>query len=170
VPDREPDVWLIDASAIINTKKAVPANKQWALFRRWEAMVEAGTLAFPKQVKTEVTEVAHPDAPGVWADGVFPSMRHPVEPAPQHIRRVMASAAAAVVDPNKTREDGDPYLIAMALQLASTGHACRVVTDDTKDNPTRIAVSTACELLRVDWCCLHDFLAAIGFANQPSDT
>lgn len=71
MPDSEPDVWLIDASAIINTKKAVPANRQWALFRCWEAMVEAGTLAFHKQVRIEVTEVAHPDAPAcgqqVWA-------------------------------------------------------------------------------------------------------
>jgi hypothetical protein len=107
--------------------------------------------------------MAHPDAPGVWADGVFSLIRHPVEPASAHIRRVMGSPAAAVVDPNKAREDGDPFLIALALHLASDGHDCRVVTDDTKDNPTRIAVSSACELLGVAWCSLRDFLAAIGY-------
>jgi hypothetical protein len=84
------------------------------------------------------------------------------------MRIVMASGAAAVVDPNKTKEDGDPYLIAMALELTDQGHTCCVVTDDVKDNPTRIALATACSLLSVRWCTLSDFLICMGFSQaQP---
>jgi hypothetical protein len=70
-------IWLIDSCAIINIKKAVPAGQQWLLLRRLEEMVLAGELAFPRQVLVEVTRIIHPDAPGVWADGVFRRIGHP---------------------------------------------------------------------------------------------
>lgn len=154
-------VWLLDASALIRIKHVVPGNQQWALFKKLEQLVESAELAFPRQIKVEVTEMAHPDAPGVWADGVFPAMRHPAEPNPSFVRLVMSSPAAKVVDPNKTREDGDPYLIALALQLMDAGHPVCVVTDDLKDNPTRIALSVACDHVSVPWCPLEDFLTDI---------
>jgi hypothetical protein len=154
-------VWLLDASALINIKTTVPGGKQWKLLRLLERMVEDGCLAFPRQVKDEVTGMLHPDAPGVWADGVFPSMRHPAEPEIAYVQQVMGSPAAAVVDPDKAREDGDPYLLALGLQLVAAGWAVCVVTDDRLDNPTRIAMSKACDLLSVPWCCLNEFLAAI---------
>jgi hypothetical protein len=151
-------VWLLDASALINIKTTVPASKQWGLLKLLERMVEDGSLAFPRQVKDEVTGMLHPDGPGIWADGVFPLMRHPREPDIAYVRQVMSSSAAAVVDPDKTREDGDPYLIALGLQLIADGWDVCLVTDDRIDTPTRIAMSKACDLLDVPWCCLNDFL------------
>lgn len=165
-----PVIWLLDASAMVNIKKVVPGNRQWRLFRDLEDMVVEGLIAFPKQVKVEVTGMAHPDAPGVWADGVFPQIKYPTDPSGNFIRTVMASPAAAVVDPNKTREDGDPYLIAMSLELTSQGHQCCVVTDDIKDNPTRIALASACNILAVQWCSLSDFLTAIGCNHSQPGT
>lgn len=153
---------------MVNIKKVVPGNKQWRLFRQLEDMVVAGEIAFPKQVRVEVTGMAHPDAPGVWADGVFSLIKYPTEPSGVFVRWVMGSPAAAVVDPNKTREDGDPYLIAMALELASKGYQCCVVTDDVKDNPTRISLGRACNILSVRWCSLSDFLTAIGCNHSQS--
>ncbi len=160
--DTRTGVWVIDASAIINIKKVVPGNRQWKFFRHLEKMVECGSLVFPKQVKDEVTGMAHPDAPGVWADGVYPIITLPKEVEPWAIQQVMQSEANAVVDPTKTREDGDPYLIALALQLAHEGYSCCVVTDDLKDNPLRIAVSSACDILDIQWCSLSDFLDGCG--------
>lgn len=68
-------IWLIDASAIIGIKHVVPGAKQWRLFRTLEVLVEQGQMAFPKQIKEEVTGVTHPDAPGVWVHGVFPLIK-----------------------------------------------------------------------------------------------
>lgn len=73
----------------------------------------------------------------------------------------MASPAAAVVDPNKTREDGDPFLIALALQLSEEGHEVCIVTNDCNDTPDRIAMSKACDILKVDWITLEEFLKTI---------
>jgi hypothetical protein len=65
------------------------------------------------------------------------------------------------VDPDKTREDGDPYLLALGLQLIADGWAVCIVTDDRLDNPTRIAMSKACDLLNMTWCCLKEFPAIL---------
>jgi hypothetical protein len=155
-------VWLLDSSALTNIKIIVPGAEQWRLFRRLEVLVENGNLAFPKQIKVEVTEIAHPDAPGVWAAGVFGKTKHPTEPDPLYLSQVMSSDAAAVVDPNKTREDGDPYLIALAMQLIDEGLDVCIVTDDQKDNPTRIAMAAACDHLHVSWCGVEEFFAELG--------
>lgn len=105
--------------------------------------------------------MAHPDAPGVWADGVFPLLRHPTEPSVEYVRQVMSSGAAAVVDPNKLREDGDPYVLALALQLIADGHKPCIVTDDVKDNPVRISMLSACRILTLRCCPLQEFLLVI---------
>lgn len=131
-----------------------------------EAMVAAGELAFPRQIKTEVTEVMHPDAPGVWAAGVFETTPHPKNPDYAYMTQVMSSPAKDVVDPNKQREDGDPWLLAQALELAAVGHDVTVVTEDQRDNPTRIAMATACDHLRLRWCSLFEFMASCGMKGN----
>ena len=154
-------VWLLDASAIIRMKTAVPANQQWRHFRDLEDLVEAGRIGFPKQVRAELAEMAHPDTPGTWAAGVFHSIAYPTDPDPRWLGVVMGCQAAKVVDPNKFREDGDPYLLAMGLELRDAGHDVCIVTEDHKDNPFRIAVTSACDILGLPWIMLADFLAAI---------
>lgn len=51
----------------------------------------------------------------------------------------MSCPAKDVVDPTKQKEDGDPWLLAQALELCAAGFDVTVVTEDQKDNPTRIA-------------------------------
>jgi hypothetical protein len=98
----------------------------------------------------------------VWAVGVFPSILHPGEPDYIYVQQVMSSEAGKVVDPDKTKEDADPYIIALALQLIGTGHTVCVVTNDQKPQPGRISLSTACDHLSVWWCGLSDFLIELG--------
>ncbi len=154
-------VWLIDSSALINIKR-VTQQDQWAMLKRMEAMVISGELTFPRQIKIEVTEVMHPDAPGVWAAGVFESTPHPKSPDYAFMSEVMSSPAQHVVDATKQKEDGDPWLLAQALQLAAGGRDVTVVTEDRRDNPTRIAVTTACDHLGLRWCDLADFMDMCG--------
>lgn len=158
-------VWLIDASALIRIKK-VSQQDQWAMLKQMEKMVVAGELAFPRQIKVEVTEVMHPDAPGVWAAGVFDSTPHPKSPDYSYMGQVMSSPAKDVVDPTKPKEDGDPWLLALALELVADGYEVIVVTEDTKDTPVRIAVTTACNHLGLDWCSLQDFMDMCGMKGK----
>lgn len=136
------------------------------MLKKMEEMVANGDLAFPRQIKVEVTEVAHPDAPGVWAAGVFASTPHPKDPDYSYMQMVMACPAKDVVDPTKQREDGDPWLLALALELMAKGHSVEVVTEDVKDNPTRIAMSTACGHLGISCCSLADFMSQCGLPGK----
>lgn len=150
-------MWLIDSSAMVRIKR-VTQQDQWSMLRQMEAMVASGELTFPRQIKVEVTDVMHPDAPGVWAAGVFEMTPHPKNPDYAYMTQVMSSPAKEVVDPTKQKEDGDPWLLAQALQLADQGYDVTIVTEDRKDNPTRIAMSTACDHLGLRWCALSDFM------------
>lgn len=125
-------VWILDTSALVEAKSALSVADQWQTFKQLEDMVRAGTVALPRLVIREISEIAHPDLPGAWAPGVRDIQQHPLDPEWEHVQRVMAEAGD-VVDPNKTKDDADPYVLALALQLALQGLDVSVVTEDRVD-------------------------------------
>ena len=149
------DVWIVDSSALIATKTIVSVTNQWDAFKKLEQMVRDGQIAMPRQVINEVSAIAHPDLPGAWAPGVRGNLQHPLDVRHSHLREVML-VAGNVVDVNKTGEDADPYVLALARQLKSDGHAVCIVTEDTVDR-TRMSIATACRLLEIDNCRMRDF-------------
>ncbi|MFI5035941.1 MAG: DUF4411 family protein [Acidimicrobiales bacterium] len=153
---------VIDSSALITMKVVIPIDGQWEIFKQLETLVVDGQIAMPRQVIREITEIAHPDVPGVWASGVRGRLQHPVDADWSHLQRVMLTAGK-VVDPNKTEEDADPYVLALALHLQANGHQVRVITDDHIDRlPMRIAMTSACQLLGLTSCSCRDYLAGLG--------
>jgi hypothetical protein len=74
------------------------------------------------------------------------------------LREVMASPAGQVVDPNKDQEDGDPYVLALALQLRRAGEDVCVVTDDHREHADHTSMVSACDHLSLAWCRLAGFL------------
>ncbi len=107
--------------------------------------------------------MAHPDAPGVWARGMSHRLKHALDVDYEHLRRVMQEAPN-LVEANQQKDVADPYVVAMALQLAGGGESVEVVTDDLIDHlPTKIALGTACDRLKVPHISCQDFLTAIGF-------
>lgn len=165
------DVWIVDSSSLIQTKTIVSVTNQWDAFKHLEQMVRDGQIAMPRQVINELAELAHPDLPGAWAPGVRGILKHPLDVQHSHIREVM-SVAGDVVDVHKTNEDADPYVLALAHQLKSNGHAVCIVTEDTVDrNSTSIA--TACIRLEIDYCRIREFLAQCGIPTlkeKPAET
>ncbi len=157
---QEARVWVLDTSALVEAKAALSVADQWQTFKQLEDMVRAGAVAMPRLVIREISEIAHPDLPGAWAPGVRDIQQHPLDPEWEHVQRVMAEAGE-VVDPNKTKEDADPYVLAFALQLLEQGHDVCVVTEDRVDR-NRIAVTTACDRLGVSHCSVRDFLTGLG--------
>lgn len=157
---QEARVWVLDTSALVEAKAALSVADQWQTFKQLEDMVRAGAVAMARLVIREISEIAHPDLPGAWAPGVRDIQQHPLDPEWEHVQRVMAEAGD-VVDPNKTKEDADPYVLALALQLLEQGHDVCVVTEDRVDR-NRIAVTTACDRLGVSHCSVRDFLTGLG--------
>lgn len=159
-------VWILDTSALVEAKSALSVSDQWQTFKLLEDMVRAGTVAMPRLVIREISEIAHPDLPGAWAPGVRDIQQHPLDPEWEHVQRVMAEAGD-VVDPNKTKDDADPYVLALALQLVKQGLDVCVVTEDRVDR-NRIAVTTACGRLGIAHCSVRDFLDGLGVKTKKA--
>ena len=156
------EVWVIDSSALIKAKTIVSVSNQWDAFKHLEQMVVNGRIALPRQVINEMADIAHPDLPGAWAPGVRGSFRHTLDADYEHMARVM-SVARDVVDVNKSGEDADPWVLALALHLEGDGHTVCIVTEDVVDR-TSISIATACGRLDLDWCGVRTFLDHCGIA------
>jgi Domain of unknown function (DUF4411) len=152
---------LLDTSSIIDIKKQVPVDKQWDLFRRLEDLVDAGEIAMPRQVIREVVEVAHPDAPGVWARGMQRRLQHPLDVDYEYVKEVMR-VAPNLVEANQQKDVADPYVVALALQLRAAGEQVEIVTDDVNDHlPIKIALATACDRCKLPHITCAEFLSAV---------
>ena len=167
-PDEGP-IWIVDTSALVNFKTLIGVSDQWDAFKLLEQLVEQGQIAMPRQVVNEASEIAHPDLPGAWAPGVRGRLRYPLDVDYEHIQRVM-SEAGDVVDPNKSSEDADPYVLAQALQLQTQGLEVVVVTDDDVDRmPIKISLTAACSRLGVRHVDSRAFLTACGIRVLRGD-
>ena len=137
-------VWIIDSSALIQTKRAIAAHCQWSFLERLKLMVDAGQVCFPKAVRNELQVARHVDTPEAWALDVCSLVQHSYEPQDQTVAEVMA-AAGAVVDADAEGDPADPYVLAQALEIQRVGREVCVVTNDLVDRmPIKISMLTAC--------------------------
>jgi hypothetical protein len=73
--------------------------------------------------------------------------------------------APTLVDPDSTREQADPYVVALAVEMGSSelfSPTVTVVTEDRRDKPTKVSLATAAGLLRVPTVPLSAFLRSLG--------
>lgn len=152
-------IWVLDTSALIKFKTLIKIDDQWDAFKRLEELVISGTLRMPNQVIKEATSIAHPDVPGAWASGVQGQRFPPLEPDDSFLDMIM-KRVGNVVDPAKTNEDADPYVIALAKQL-KLGGSVSVVSNEVVDHSPRISIETACDRLSIPHELPQEFLAAV---------
>ena len=167
----EQRVWVLDTSALVRFKQLISVSEQWAAFKHLEGLVTQGTIAMPRQVIAEVTEIAHPDLPGAWAPGVRRLLRHPLEPDDEFILHVM-QAAGDVVDPQSDKDVADPWVCALALQLQRNSYDAVVVTEDVVDRqPIKTSLATVCRRLGIQSCSAREFLDSHGvkIRKEPGD-
>jgi Domain of unknown function (DUF4411) len=163
-------IWVLDTSALIRFKQLIPVTDQWAAFKWLEGLVARGEIAMPRQVIAEAATIAHPDVPGVWASGVRKALLHPLEPDHQWIVHVM-DVAGDVVDRQSDRDEADPWVCALSLQLSSSPQRVVVVTEDVVDRlPIKISMATACGRLGIAHCSAREFLDACGIPTRKEKT
>lgn len=77
---------------------------------------------------------------------------------------VLLKRVHLVVDTEKTTgvEQADPYVIELAVGIMEGGRPATVITEDHKDKPAKMSLSTACGLWRVPVVPLLPFLAHSG--------
>jgi hypothetical protein len=160
------DVWVLDASALIQMKIAIALDRQWAAFKLLEQLAVDGELGMCRHVINEVKRYGHPDVPGVWATGMRSTLKLTLDPADDHVRTVMA-AAPNLIEADSTGDEADPYVVAHALHLAGDGHNPTVVTNDFVDRmPVKTSIASACDHLDVKWCKLGPFLETLGVKHN----
>jgi hypothetical protein len=161
---------VLDASAIINIKRTVPAAQQWELLEQLKILVQEGSVFFPRAVTRELHQNRFIDAPEAWALNAGQYVNAAYEPTDESWIRVMAEAGD-VIDPDAEREPGDPMVLAQALDLREAGYEPCVVTDDTIDRePIKVSLRTACARLGIESCDLQTFLDGVGHTTDPEAT
>lgn len=119
---------------------------------RLSALVAEGRLKFPRQVLDELQRNAKPDTPDPlleWAEGVAEEACIP-SATPQEVRAILAQVPE-ILDPDKDSgvDEADPYVLGLAEHLRSLGSDVRVVTQETKDSPSKTSLNTAAGLLGI---------------------
>ena len=161
-----PDVWVIDSSALIAAKRILRADSQWDVFRMMEDLVEDGKLVFPKQVTAELHQNRHIDTPEAWALSGSAKITKAYDPDLAFVTKVMA-VAAEVVEAEAEGDPADPYVLAQALALVEDGELPCVVTEDHVDRvPLKISMISACGRLELDVVRLGGFLKANGVEEK----
>lgn len=150
-------IFVIDTNAIIDIK-LLPLAEQWPCCNLLQVLVEQGHLAFPKQVPAELKVAEHPDAPGAWiVGGAAPAMVFD-QPAEQTLADMQARVGL-MFDPNQTREPADPYVVAMAKELADDGFRVTVVSADRRRKGGLVSVRDACDTLGIPYVGLDELLS-----------
>jgi uncharacterized protein DUF4411 len=164
--DRQPRQSL-GRSSIIEVRRLhnLPAAQQSSILHALGLMVTHGSLLFPKEVVAELEracEGKEPDKRYLWASSYSGiACRHPTDYA--RVASVL-ERVPLLVDAEKTMgaEEADPYVVALALTVASDGTQITVVTEDRKDKPAKTSLATACGLWGLSTVPLEAFLGHTG--------
>ena len=159
-------LYVLDASALIDTKHVIAARHQWDFFERLKVLVQDRRVCFPRAVRNELGAARHVDTPEAWTLNAFDHVPRSFEPSTDALGRVM-DIAGDVVDADAEGEPADPYVLAQALELQESAWPdVVVVTKDREDRGDKIAMTTACVRLGLAYCSLGEFLADIDFDPQ----
>ena len=165
------EAWVIDTSSVIAvTEGLIPRPQMPRVYARLGALVEKGSLFFPRQVYDELDRYSNPNA-------TQPDL--PYEWARQHLEqatrlgtdyglvKMVLAAVPDVLDKDKARgvEEADPYVLALALQLVDSGHSTRIITQERHDRPDRMSMTTAGGILNIPCIPLDAFLRLMGILN-----
>jgi hypothetical protein len=158
---------VVDTSSLIQVRRTgLSAPRQVAIFTRLTALVDAGRLVFPPQVRAELEwgEADHPDDEArAWVRRVRDRAER--EANLETVRQILASAPT-LIDPQSSRDQADPYVIALAVDADNIG-GVRIVTEDRRDHVdgrgtvARLSLATAAGMWNIPVVPLAGFMMAL---------
>lgn len=165
VPESSGSITVIDTSSIIEVRRIVPKSEQKRVFKALAELVIQGKIVYPIEVVAELErhsnlKSSNPDLPYKWTKE---NQEQATRFGPQfgHLSTILSHPQVrSIVDPDKTGvEEADPFVLALASFLKEQGHEVTVATQETKDRPDKLSMTTACGLLRLFRLPLNAFLA-----------
>lgn len=159
------EMWVIDSSSIIDIKK-IPNDHKDGIIKELEALIVGGSLVYPSQV---VTELENDDG---FAELIkkhkAQATRH--EPLFDQVKELLKDTQIRrVLDHTKVgKDEADPYLLALALLLKSQGIDVTLITEEKKDRPDKLSLSSACGIKRVYSVPILPFLEQRAIYPKPT--
>lgn len=143
--------WVIDTSSLLGVREQFGRAGERKVFAALSALVERGYLFFPPEVYHELergspADAVTDDAALEWAKTV---RTHAEKAANLETVRDVLAVAVELVDPDKSDEQADPYVLALAIDVRGLGFDVTVVTDDFRDKPAKLSLATAAGMLGV---------------------
>lgn len=151
--------WIIDTSSLLKVRELFGRAGERKVFSTLSALATKGALFFPPQVYDELERGSLSDAlsndPALqWAKS---ARSHAEKPANLETVREVLAIAPDLVDADKADDQADPYVLAVAIDVRGLGFDVTVVTDDYREKPGKISLSTAAGMLRVPSVTLEGF-------------
>ncbi len=172
------EIWVIDTSSILELRRKAPASKQGQIYARLGEMVEADILVYPKEVldelerrTAEIAGTGRRDLPYEWAKKhEKQATRHGTDYAALRYVLSVEGVAQLLDADNPGVEEADPYVLALAHHLNANDQFSRVVTEDRRNAPDKIALASACGIVGVPVVPMRPFLLNRGIWNGPWGT
>jgi len=158
---------VIDTCSILQIRRDFERKVQDHILSGLSAKVDAGLLVYPKQVPAELERFKNPkkpDRPYEWAKR-NEEMATRFGDQFEELREVLAHPQVRrVFDPDKAVgiEEADPYVLALASALKKQGYTVTVLTEESRNRPDKLSVSSACGLLRLFCLPIQPFLEEQG--------
>jgi hypothetical protein len=159
-------LYVIDTSSVIDVRRLLSPASVAELKRVYDQLtriVVSGRLVFPVQVVEEL-EWGHEslgdadDLPFEWArdNRISASPKAALFAAARRVLEV----APTLLDADKVtgRDEADPYVVGLALELHESGRRVTVITEDRVDRPDKMSMQSACGLLELPAVSMRVFL------------
>jgi hypothetical protein len=163
-------VWVIDTSSIIEVRRAVPVAVRKKTFAGLTQLVNENRLAYPPEVLDELERNIDPKTPDEqyqWAKSNATAAHVRAKCDLDDVKAVLADVPT-VLDPEKDSgvEEADAYVLAVARKLRAAGIDARIVTQENRDTPAKMSMSTAAGILGIPCVPLKAFLTAESIASS----
>jgi hypothetical protein len=156
------ECWVIDSSSIIGVRETVGRVHERRVFAALTSIVGNGQLRWPPEVTKEVEEAVNPDYAVEWVR----SRRTVAEiTATLDTVKSVLQVAPSLVDADAPRDQADPYVVALALDISSGDlfvPNVTIITEDRRDKPNKLSLATAAGLLRIPTVPIRPFLLSRG--------
>ncbi len=149
------EIWIIDSSSLIQVRQGFSVKNQVIFYRALTQLVQNEQLVYPKQVLDELKRYSNPkgtkpDRPLDWAkSNEIVATRHGQQS--DALKEILAHPQVPrIFDPDKVGiDEADPYMLAFAHYLRTEGEEVTVLSEERKDRPDKLSMTTACAHLRL---------------------
>lgn len=155
------EIYIMDTSSIISIKEKFSQEDQRRIFQKLGQFALQGTIKCPPQVLMELKSYEGPeDEPLKWIKN-FKSELIVNDPSLYEKAKEILKRFPSLVDPRKSREQADPYVIALAEILREKSNKVIIVSEDIRSRKKKISIHDVCRNLNIPCIQIEEFLSKI---------